>query len=121
MNKRQQKKKAGASNGAQELEQLTGRVEGHISDLNRLINQQRVMLEIQNLNLKYFSLWQKWGVTLPAHTGFYVVYNSNGNFGLLYFNEGVYMDQNKKRIDAKRLETIIAWFPLPAVPVSFLR
>lgn len=121
MNKRQQKKKASADVGAQELEKLTERVEGHISDLNRLINQQRIMLEIQNINLRSFYLWQKWGVSLPTQTGYYVVYNSAGNFGLVYFNEGIYMDQNRKRIDAKKLETIVAWYPLPAVPLSLIK
>ena len=120
MNKRQQKKNSTGA-GALELEKLTARVVDHITELNRLINQQRVMLEIQNINLKTFSLWQHWGATLPTKEGYYVVFSNNATFGLLYFNEGIYMDQNRKRIDAKKLETIVAWLPLPSIPAYFMK
>lgn len=111
MNKRQKKKTE-----APEIEKLTSRIENHIIDLNRLINQQRVMLEVQKATLKQYSLWQSWALSLPTVEGYYIVYSKGGAYGLIYYQRGLFLDQKKKAIDAKKLENIIAWLPLPIIP-----
>ena len=112
MNKRQKKKKTEAT----DVENLTSRIYAHISETNRLLNQQRVLLEVQKTTLNQYSIWQNWALSLPIKDGYYIVYSKGGAFGLIYCQRGIYLDQQKKAIDAKKLANVVAWLPLPSVP-----
>ena len=134
MNKRQRKKLEKAEKEKQKLErllididQLTEKNEklqskliGYISDLNRVMNQQRIWNEYYKGEVEKVSKWRFWRESLPRVDGNYIVMQKNFKYSFMKLEKGIYKDINNKTLTAKQLNNIALYLYVVPVPNQYL-
>lgn len=134
MNKRQRKKLEKAEMEKQKLErllldieELTDKTEelhikliGYVSDLNRIMNQQKIWNEYYKGEVEKVSKWRFWRESLPRVEGNYIVIQKNFKYGFMKLEKGIYKDGNNKTLTAKQLNNIALYFYVLPVPETYL-
>ena len=134
MNKRQRKKLDKAEQERQKLERLLIDLEeliekneklqikliGYISDLNRVMNQQRIWNEYYKGEVEKVSKWRFWGESYPRVDGNYIVIQKNFKYGFLKLDKGIYQDGNNRNLTAKQLNNIVLYLYVLPVPETYL-